>query len=387
MPLFLSNGIKGKYMTTTAHSDVSGKVVSENLRDALDQGYTLPATWYTDPAFFAREKALIFRRNWQYVGLTEQVTQPGDFFTCTIGNVPIVVTRDESGELRAFVNVCRHRGSELVLQPCGNRKTLQCHYHAWTYNLDGTLRSAPGMKDEPGFDKTLFPLHNAQIETWGPFIFVNPDKNAAPLKDILGELPQLLAATGLRLNEVKRRVRQTYEIAANWKTVVDNYLECYHCPIAHPGFSSVIDVNNYTVTEYEYFSTQGGPKKEVGKNGKPELYNTTGDVKDGFYAYLWPNFTLNVYPGPGHLSLNLFLPIDVNKTLAIFEYCFVDEVSAEEEQNFAQFIDQVQQEDTVLCESVQRGLASGFYNQGRLMLHRENGLRHFQKLIHRALAE
>jgi choline monooxygenase len=370
-------------MATTARARNLG--ADTHLRDSLEQGYTLPAAWYTDPALFTREKTRIFHKSWQYVGMTEQVAQPGDFFTCTLGDVPIVVTRDEAGTLHAFINVCRHRGSELVLQACGNRKTLQCHYHAWTYNLDGSLHSAPGMKDEPGFDKTQFPLHAAQIDTWGPFIFVNPYKNAPPLKTILGELPQLLDATGLRLNEIKRRVRRTYEVRANWKVVVDNYLECYHCPVAHPGFSSLIDVNNYTVTEYEYFSTQGGPKKEAGKNGKPELYNTGGEITDGFYAYLWPNFTLNLYPGPGNVSLNLFLPIELDKTLAIFDYCFVEEVTKQDEENFARFIDQVQEEDIVLCESVQRGLNSGFFEQGKLMLHHEKALRHFQLLVYRSL--
>jgi choline monooxygenase len=372
---------------TTTHSRISGTTTSASLRESLEQGYTLPAAWYTDPVFFIREKERIFQHSWQYVGMTEQVEKPGDFFTCLLGDVPIVVARDESGTLRAFINICRHRGSELVLQACGNRKTFQCHYHAWTYKLDGSLHSAPGMKNEPGFDKTQFPLYSAQIDTWGSFIFVNPDKDAVPLKNVLGELPELLAATGLRLNEIKRRVRRTYEIAANWKIVVDNYLECYHCPVAHPGFSSLIDVNNYTVTEYEYFSTQGGPKKESERHGSANLYDTSGEVKEGFYAYLWPNFTINVYPGPGNVSLNLFLPIETNKTLAIFEYCFVDAVSKEEEQSFARFIDQVQNEDTVLCESVQRGLSSGFFQQGKLMLHRENGLRHFQKLVYRFLTE
>jgi phenylpropionate dioxygenase-like ring-hydroxylating dioxygenase large terminal subunit len=372
-------------MTTTGRSGISDKFADTRLRDSLEQGYTLPAEWYTDLALFSREKARIFHKSWQYVGMTGQVAQPGDFFTCTLGDVPIVVTRDESGTLRAFINICRHRGSELVLQPCGNRKTFQCHYHAWTYNLDGSLLSAPGMKDEPGFDKAQFPLHTAQIDTWGPFIFVNPDKNAAPLKTILGELPQLLDATGLRLGEIKRRIRRTFEVAANWKIVVDNYLECYHCPVAHPGFSSLIDVNNYTVTEYEYFSTQGGPKKEAGKQNKPELYNTGGEITDGFYAYLWPNFTLNLYPGPGNVSLNLFLPVELNKTLAIFDYCFVDEVTKQDEENFARFIDQVQEEDIVLCESVQRGLNSGFFDQGKLMLHHEKALRHFQRLVYRFL--
>ena len=106
----------------------------------------------------------------------------------------------------------------------------------------------------------------------------------------------------------------------------------------------------------------------------------------GFYAYLWPNFTLNIYPGPGNVSLNLFLPIDVNRTVAIYEYCFVDEVASAEEEDFVRFIDQVQDEDVVLCESVQRGLSSGYFDQGRLMLRREKALRHFQQLVFRALA-
>lgn len=129
-----------------------------SLSDSLEQGYTLPADWYTDPLFFAQEKSRIFRRTWQYVGLVEQVAQPGAFFTCRLADVPLIITRDEEGKLRALVNVCRHRGSELVLQECGQRTSLQCHYHAWTYNLKGELIAAPGMKDEEGFEKSHFTL-------------------------------------------------------------------------------------------------------------------------------------------------------------------------------------------------------------------------------------
>jgi choline monooxygenase len=369
-------------------AETAEMTVDTDLRASLEAGYTLPATWYTDPDVFDLEKRNVFRRAWQYVGLTEQVAHPGDFFTCKLADVPIVVTRDDSGILRAFVNVCRHRGSELVLQESGCRKTLQCHYHAWTYNLDGSLRAAPGMKDEPAFDMSCFALVPVQIATWGPFIFVNPDAAARPLTDVLGALPDLVAATGLNLDGIRRRVRRAYDIAANWKVVVDNYLECYHCPVAHPSFSNLIDVNNYTVTEYDYFSTQGGPLKNAAKEGKASgLYDVSGEVKDGFYAFLWPNFTLNVYPGPGNVSLNLFLPLDTHRTLAVYDYCFVDAVGEAEERDFVQFIDQVQEEDVVLCESVQRGLRSGFFDQGKLMLRREKGLQHFQHLVYRALTE
>lgn len=353
---------------------------------ALDRGETLPAAWYTDPAYFAREQEHIFRRSWQYVGLTEQVARSGDFFTARTGDVPVIVTRDQQGMLRAFVNVCRHRGSQLVNVEQGNRATLQCGYHAWTYNLDGSLRAAPGMRDEPDFDMTCYALVPVQVEAWGPFIFVNPDRDGPSLASVLGELPALVDATGLRLDGIRRKVRRTYDIAANWKVVVDNYLECYHCPVAHPGFSDLIDLKSYAVNEYEYFSTQAGPPTESARKGKAGLYDISGEVKAGFYAFLWPNFTLNIYPGPGNVSLNLFLPVDTNRTLAIYEYCFADAVPQQEIDEFTRFIDQVQEEDVVLCESVQRGLRSGFFERGRLM-RSERALAHFQKLVYRFLED
>jgi choline monooxygenase len=366
--------------------DLAGVACDGQLWESLERGYTLPADWYTDKDMFRIEQRRIFRRTWQYAGLVEQVARPGDFFTYRAGDLSLIILRDDSGTLRAFVNVCRHRGSQLVLEEHGHRVTLQCQYHAWTYNLDGSLRAAPAAKDEPGFDRCDFPLFQVQIETWGPFLFVNPDLHAPPLSTVLGQLPELVTATGLDLGAIRRRVRREYDIKANWKVVVDNYLECYHCPVAHPGFCDLIDVNDYEVTEYEWFSAQTGAVKEAAKRGKRDnLYEVGAGVRDGFYAYLWPNFTLNIYPGPGNVSLNLFEPVDTHRTLAVYEYCFADAVPDEQVEDFTRFIDQVQNEDVALCESVQRGLRTGYFDQGRLMLSRENGLRHFQKLVYRAL--
>jgi nitrite reductase/ring-hydroxylating ferredoxin subunit len=359
---------------------------ASELASSLRQGYTLPAEWYTSPSHFERERARIFRRAWQYAGHIDLVRETGQFLTTHIMSVPILVVRGRDARLRAFINVCRHRGSELVLEPCGRKQSIQCHYHAWTYNLDGTLRAAPGSKLEPGFRLEEFPLLPVQVDTWGPFVFVNPDPQAPPLADYLGDLPNMVAATGLDLDAIRCRRRDTYDIAANWKIVVDNYLECYHCPVAHPGFSDLIDVNDYQVTEFEYFSTQTGALKESAKNGKEGLYAIGQGVEEGFYVYLWPNFMLNIYPGPGNVSLNLILPTGVGTTRAVYEYCFVDAVGEQETNDFCAFIDQVQKEDIVLCESVQRGLSSGYFGQGKLMLSREHALRHFQKLVHRTLA-
>jgi choline monooxygenase len=360
----------------------------DGLDASLRQGYTLPADWYTDAAHFRAERARIFGQSWQFVGYADQLPQGGSYLSARVGETPLVVTRDQDGALHAFINVCRHRGSELVQEGAsGQAKTLQCAYHAWTYGLDGTLRAAPGAKDEEDFDPRDYPLVTVPIETWGPLLLVNLDRGAAPLAQTLGALPRLADEAGAPLAAMRRRASQRYEIAANWKVVVDNYLECYHCPVAHKSFTSLIDTNQYTVAEYDWFSVQTGAMKNTAGSGEhPGLYALEGAVKAGFYAYLWPNFTLNVYPGHGNVSINHFIPAAVDRTLVVKDYLFVDAVSAGEEADFIRFIEQVQVEDVALCESVQRGLSTGYFDQGRLMLCQERALRHFQRLVYDALA-
>jgi choline monooxygenase len=358
---------------------------TDALAASLAAGYTLPADWYVDPAVYEAEIGRIFRHCWQYVGLSERLARPGDYFTCALGDIPIVVLRDREGCLRAFINVCRHRGCVLIPDGYGNRKALQCGYHAWTYDLDGSLRAAPGEKLERDFDRADFGLLPAQVEAWGPFVFVNPDCAAPSLSDILGELPRLVEETGINLSTLRCRHTDRYEIAANWKVVVDNYLECYHCPVAHPAFADLIDLDQYTIRAYPFYSTQTGPVTDAARAGREGLYAVGEGVEAGFYVYLWPTFMLNIYPGPGNVSLNLVLPEGPERTLVRYEYCFADAVSEEETRDFMRFIDQVQREDTALCESVQRGLRSGAFGQGRLMLARERALQHFQRLVFRAL--
>jgi choline monooxygenase len=365
--------------------DLSLPPVGDALAADLVEGYTLPASVYLDPSGLRQEMQVIFGHHWQFAGLLERLTHPGDFFTYWSGDVPILVLRDLASELRGFINVCRHRGSQIVLDRCGSHKSIQCHYHAWTWNLDGTLRAAPGSQEQESFDKSEFPLIPVQVDAWGPFIFVNPDRTAPPLSHFLGALPQMVQRTGLALDAIRSREGREYVVEANWKIVVENYLECYHCPVAHPGFSSLIDVGDYRVDEFEYFSTQGGPVKESARRKAEQLYHFGAGVEVGFYAYLWPTFTVNIYPGPGNVSLNSILPEGIDRTRIVYEFCFSDEVSEQESRDFIAFINQVQLEDTALCESVQRGMRSGYWQRGKLMLSREHGLRHFQQLWHRVI--
>ncbi len=359
-------------------------VQDPSLLEALGRGRTLPARWYTDPKLLEQEKKRIFAASWNYVGLVEQVAQAGDFLTCRVGEVPVVIVRDEARALRAYANVCGHRGSELVLEKSGNRRTLQCHYHAWTWDLDGALRAAPRCQEQAGFDKADFPLTPLGVETFGPFLFVNPGPAPRSLTATLGQLPAIIRSAGAEIDTLKFRERREYAIQANWKVVVENFLECYHCLVAHPAFADLIDLDRYQVVPHELFSVQRGPLKASAQEKRPERFGAD-ECREGVYTYLWPNFMLNIYPGAGNASTNLILPIDEHHCLAVYEFFFSERMPEEEQRAMVAFIDQVQQEDIVLVESVQRGLRSGFYKQGQLILSRENGIQHFQKLVYSAL--
>src|SRR5262245_7227303 len=230
-----------------------------DLTADLDRGLSLPASWYTDPAILSLEAERIFRRTWQYIGRLEQLARVGDYVTGEAGGVPVVVVRGEGG-LRGFVNVCRHR-RHLVMSGAGQRQSLQCPYHGWCYDLDGCLTAAPRSDREVGFDRTGLSLLPVGVDVWGPFVFVNADPAAPPLADYLGELPAVLARHGLDLGRLRFRQRDEWRTDGNWKVLVENYLECYHCPLAHPGFCSVLEVDPdaYALRTFEWASAQFAP--------------------------------------------------------------------------------------------------------------------------------
>jgi phenylpropionate dioxygenase-like ring-hydroxylating dioxygenase large terminal subunit len=361
----------------------------EELRDALLAGATLPADWYSDPAILRREQETIFRSSWQYAGHADLVAEPGDWFTTYAGSIPVVVTRDQSGDVNAFVNVCRHRG-HVIAAGAGHRETLQCPYHAWTYGLDGSLRVAPRSEREPDFDAEAFSLLPVQVASWGPLLFVNPDLDAPALDEALGTLPEHVEASGLDLDRLRFRERREWQIAANWKIAIENYLECYHCPVAHPGFSKVIDVDPdaYVLKWEGLVSSQFGTPRPAALAGDGKApYNPTGEIKEAQYHLLWPNTTINVEAGPGNISADLTRPDGPGRSLGLTDYFFYEDVSDEAARELMNFANQVGIEDAGLVESVQRGLDSGMVQQGRLLLSSEHLIQHFQRLVFEALTD
>jgi len=348
--------------------------IDSTIAHGLEAGQTLPAKWYVDGAVFQAEKERILHRSWQYVGHTGLVAKPGDFVTTRLGDLPVVIARDNDGALRAFANVCRHRGSEVVLECAGNRKTLQCHYHGWTYNLDGTLRNAPRANEQASFAKEKLSLIPFAVETWGPMIFVKPSGPSPSLRKVIGDLPETFERAGVDLARLRMYRQDVYDIAANWKIIIENFNECYHCPVAHPAFSEVIDTDKYSAdVEHEYYSTYYGPLLRSHENGVT-------------YATLWPTAMIALSSRPMAMQVLCAYPIDAGHTRETIDYYFAEDANEDQIREYKELSDLVQREDVVLCESVQRGLASGAIANGNLMLSRERGLQHFQKLVYRFLS-
>jgi len=335
---------------------------------------TTPWNWYRDPAVRAREDEAIFRRAWHYVG---RLGEPGDVVPGWAGQVPVLLVKSEDGEERAFVNVCRHRGSVVVEEP-GNRKTLQCPYHAWTYNLDGSLRAAP-RSDREDVDLSDASLEPVRLEGWGPFRFVNLDADAPPLAGLLGDVPDRIAAAGLDVDELVFHHRTDWEVAANWKIVCENFLECYHCPVAHAGFSGLVDVSpdNYQLQAGDWHWSQFGRLRSRGD----------ADLPVGQFHFIWPNTGINIFPGRPNLSIGPILSLAPDRTRRVLDYFFAADATREWIAEFLEFDDQVGREDARLVELVQRGAGSGVISEGRLLPESERLVAGFQARVREALAD
>jgi choline monooxygenase len=355
----------------------------------LSRATTLPARWYTDPAFLDAEKRAIFARTWQPVGRVDMVQRPGDFFTCELVGEKLVVTRGLDGALRAFYNVCMHRAGPVALGK-GNRKSLQCRYHGWTYALDGSLMNAPEFEGVNDWNKDEVCLAQVKCESWGPFVFVNLDPNAAPLMDLLQPIDDEIARKGFRIDHMRAIERRDYYIDCNWKVYIDNYLEGYHLPIAHPGLFRELDYDQYRVDTFRYHSSQYAPIRPAKAGdvpGRDRRYVRTEAEAEALYYWVFPNWMLNVYPD--NLSINIILPIDHRKTLTIFEWYFEEPGTPEGWESMQQavaFSDEIQLEDIEICVNVQQGLESRAYDKGRFSVLRENGVHHFQLLVHEFLS-
>lgn len=213
-----------------SETDIFNPCLYSVVRKPVLEAETLPAWCYTSAPFYQREVERIWKKVWNFLGSADHIPNAGDYFTLDFAGTPLIILRDQEGMLHAYVNTCRHRGSQL-LEGEGNCRRIVCPYHSWTYELNGRLRGAPEMDKTIGFDKSEYGLIPIRLETWGGFIFVTFDDDASPLEAFLGDLPQRLAP--YRLEDMALVRRKSYDIACNWKLFVENAKEAYHIATVH----------------------------------------------------------------------------------------------------------------------------------------------------------
>ena len=329
---------------------------------------TLPARLYRDASVYETERREVFARTWQLVAHESQLERPGDYVAGTFAGYPVVAVRGEDGKVRAFHNVCRHRAGPLVEDGEGHcAGTFVCHYHGWRYAFDGRLASARDFGPAEGFDPRGYALFPLKCEIWRGFVFVNMDRNAAPLSESIAPLETRMRH--LSPERFRNARISTHEIRCNWKTYVENYLEGYHIPIIHPTLNASIAADYGTELEPPVIFYRATPKNDA--------------AVAGLWAWAWPCLGVNVY-ADGILMERMW-PIDANRTRLDYLFLFSEDADEAdiERQIAASVVTTV--EDLAICEAVQRNLDAGVYQTGRLSPKHEAGVAWFQRQIERAI--
>jgi phenylpropionate dioxygenase-like ring-hydroxylating dioxygenase large terminal subunit len=354
------------------------KIDSDAVEEALAANFTFPARWYSDPEIYALELEGIFSRSWQYAGPLCKLSEPGDHIVCQVGRAPILITRDKAGELHGFINVCRHRAFPVAVED-GNRSTLQCRYHAWTYGLDGRLRKAPRSEHEAEFDKSELCLLPVAVDTWNEFVFANPDPNAAPLRESFGAFDQLAADRGMDFTGYRYYGRYTYEVPANWKVWVENGSECYHCPSIHTTSFSDAFVTKLEV--YEYVNADRYLGQFTRSNPRAKKYKGTADADLGRFRYmfLWPTTFL---VQDDHVGFpGMIIPTGPESCRFISDMFVHPECDEATVAQWAEMWNQTLEEDTEAVGLQQPGLRSQMVPHGRLMPASESAISRFHRMV------
>lgn len=364
-----------------------------------DGAVTLPASYYTDPAGFAREQDLFFRRMWTCVARVEDLPTEGAFIVRVVAGDSIVIVN--SGDtINAFYNVCRHRGTTLCTERHGQLSgSIQCPYHAWTYGYDGALLGAPHMDGTAGFRKEDFPLNRVAADVWAGFVWINTSADAGPLVDQLADLPAKFAPW--QMDTLRRGARLEYDIAANWKLILQNFSECLHCPNLHPALNKLS----------HYLSGENEPLHPSYMGGRMDLSEGVETMSmDGarscdylpslgpeerrqvYYYAIFPNLLVSAHPD--YVMVHRLWPLAHNRTKLVCEFLFhpseltvknVKGVKSFDPTSILKFWDMTNKQDWFVCELAQQGISSRGYIPGPYSS-REDLLYAFDRFIVKTLA-
>lgn len=336
------------------------------MLETVTDARTLPASTYVDPAVLEAEKEELFFRGWHFVGHAGRLAEAGQYVTTSIFDQDIFVIRGFDGELRAFYNVCPHRGHRLV-DGSGSKSRIACPYHAWTYDLEGQLLRARGDGRDGGFSRSSICLSAVRVDRILDFVFINLDPRAEPLAEYAPGLADSIAAAVPDLADYEPRDDVDYFGGAykcNWKVMLDNFLECYHCEVAHPSFADMMDITSNRFTLHDNYSYQYVSTARKAQNAAFPL-DLEEDALEGHFWFLFPNTMLSVFPGVKNFSVSRAEPDGPEKTVRFFDTFAPPGTSREREEARSKWgLEVVNEEDKTLCENVQRGMHQRGYTQG-----------------------
>ncbi|MCY7354646.1 MAG: aromatic ring-hydroxylating dioxygenase subunit alpha [Lysobacter sp.] len=355
------------------------------LPQAAAHARSLSARFYVDATMPALDRHAIFDHAWHLVAHACQLQNAGDHVVADLAGLPVIAVRGADGEgmpgeIRVMHNVCRHRAGPIAQCDGLGAKSLRCRYHGWTYALDGALKSAPEMQTAEDFHVEDIRLPQLRVRVWQGLVFASSHDDASDFDALVEGIDARLGTTR-GLEHYGHHQRVGYDVACNWKVYVDNYLEGYHLPHVHPALNRMLDYRSYVTETHHWHSLQWSPLRTSDDGSSNTLY---GDG-DALYYWLWRNTMLNILPG--RLQTNRIVPTDVGRCRVEFDFYYPMDDSGQaraKREADLQFSDEVQHEDLGICEDVQRGLASGSYEPGRLNPLRENAVHHFHELLRRA---
>jgi Rieske 2Fe-2S family protein len=358
-------------------------------RDVMPAGAkTLPAKYYADPALFRAEMDGLFGRMWFCVGRSQDVARPGQFVVREIHGNSIIVTRNAHGEARAYHNICRHRGTRMCTELSGQVTSIQCPYHAWTYDLDGRLIGAPHMDEVPHFSNADYPLLAVAAAEWDGHLFLNLSKNPSTLASQLGPLVDKFHDWHMADLRVGRRI--VYDVKANWKLIIQNYNECLHCPNLHPALNKLS----------HYLSGENEPLQPAYMGGRMDLRPgvttltwdgscsravlpglSPEDARRVYYYAIFPNLLLSLHPD--YMMTHTLWPIAPDRTINVCEWHFHPSELARDgfdPSDCVGFWDLTNRQDWHVCELSQAGISSPAYVPGPYS-NREDLLYAFDRFI------
>jgi Rieske 2Fe-2S family protein len=332
---------------------------------------TLPQRYFVSSEVFAQEEKQIFAKQWVLVGHQSEVVRAGDYLVAEVAGESLIVVRDQTAEIRAFHNVCRHRGTRLCEGKGGQAPAIRCPYHAWTYALDGRLIGAPHMDSVIGFEKANYSLRAVHLALWEGFLFANLAETPMPLAEWFAPLAGKFAHWNLP--QLRSAGRIDYDVRANWKLIFENYSECYHCPLVHPALSKVSPYDSAENDLCEgpflggFMSIAKGASLTMSGNACARSVGQipSEDQPRVFYYAIFPNMLLSLHPD--YVMVHQLWPQSPGRTLIQCDWFFHAQAEACEDfrpQDAIEFWDMTNKQDWHVCELSQQGISSRAYTPG-----------------------